>query len=100
GYDPYYLYRQKYTQGNSENIGYSKAGHEGIYNILMMAEKQSIIGIGAGSTGKLYDPMKDSIQRVITVKDIKTYNERFDQIIEKKVKAYQVFDSEQLGELI
>jgi len=95
GYDPYYLYRQKYTQGNSENIGYSKAGHEGIYNILMMAEKQSIIGIGAGSTGKLYDLMKDSIQRVITVKDIKTYNERFDQIIEKKVEAYQFFGFEQ-----
>ncbi|HEY5557695.1 coproporphyrinogen dehydrogenase HemZ [Acetobacterium sp.] len=92
GYDPYYLYRQKYTQGNSENIGYSKAGHEGIYNILMMAEKQSIIGIGAGSTGKLYDPANDNIQRVITVKDIKTYNERFDQLIEKKIKAYHFFD--------
>ena len=92
GYDPYYLYRQKYTQGNSENIGYAKAGHEGIYNILMMAEKQSIIGIGAGSTGKLYDPVNDNIQRVITVKDIKTYNERFDQLIEKKINAYHFFD--------
>ena len=92
GYEPYYLYRQKYTQGNSENIGYAKAGHEGIYNILMMAEKQSIIGIGAGSTGKLYDSVNDNIQRVITVKDIKTYNERFDQLIEKKINAYHFFD--------
>lgn len=94
GYDPYYLYRQKYTQGNSENIGYAKPGHEGIYNILMMAEKQSIIGIGAGSTGKLYDPVEDNIQRVITVKDIKTYNERIDHIIKKKVEAYQFFGVE------
>ncbi|WP_050739931.1 coproporphyrinogen dehydrogenase HemZ [Acetobacterium bakii] len=92
GYEPYYLYRLKYTQGNSENIGYSKRGHEGIYNILMMAERQSIIGIGAGSTGKLYDPADDSINRVFTVKDIKTYNDRIDQIIEKKVKAYEFFD--------
>jgi len=100
GYAPYYLYRQKYTQGNSENIGYAKPGHEGIYNILMMAEKQSIIGIGAGSTGKLYDPVTDNIQRVITVKDIKTYNERFDQIIDKKVEAYQFFGSKPQKESI
>lgn len=94
GFDPYYLYRLKYTQGNGENIGYAKAGHEGIYNIIMMAEMQSVIGIGAGSTGKLYDPIKDCIQRVFTVKDIKTYNERIDSIIEKKILDYQFFNSD------
>lgn len=95
-YDPYYLYRLKYTIDNSENIGYSKAGHEGIYNIMMMTECQSTIGIGAGSTGKLYDPIEDCIQRVFTAKDIKTYNDRIEQIIEKKVQVYQFFDFEPL----
>ncbi len=84
-YQPYYLYRLKYSCGNSENIGYSKAGHEGIYNIMMMSEVQSIIGIGAGATGNLYQREKDLIQKIFTVKDVKTYNERFDEILEKKL---------------
>lgn len=91
GYEPYYLYRLKYTRDNSENIGYAKPGHEGIYNIMMMSECQSTIGIGAGATGNLYNPAIDSIQKVFTVKDVKTYNERFDEIIEKKLQAYEFF---------
>lgn len=89
--EPYYLYRLKYTRDNSENIGYAKPGHDGIYNILMMAECQSTIGIGAGATGNLYDLATDNIQKLFTVKDVKTYNERFDEIIEKKMTAYQAF---------
>lgn len=89
GYHPYYLYRQKYTQGNGENVGYSLPGKEGIYNILMMAERQSIIGIGAGSSGKLFIPEEDRFERVFTVKDIRTYNERYEEIFEKKMKSYR-----------
>ncbi len=88
GFDPYYLYRLKYTRDNSENIGYAKSGHEGIYNIMMMAECQSTIGIGAGATGNLYDPETDNISKVFTVKDVKTYIERFEEIVSKKTKAY------------
>lgn len=91
GYHPYYLYRQKYTQGNGENIGYCLKGKEGIYNILMMAEKQSIIGIGAGSSGKLYVPEIDRFDRIFTVKDVKTYNERTEEIVEKKMTQYKAF---------
>ncbi|WP_303870590.1 coproporphyrinogen dehydrogenase HemZ [Acetobacterium wieringae] len=89
GFDPYYLYRLKYTRDNSENIGYAKPGHEGIYNILMMAECQSTLGIGAGATGNLYDPVTDNITKVFTVKDVKTYNERFEEIVEKKLSEYK-----------
>ena len=88
GLEPYYLYRLKYTRDNSENIGYARQGHEGIYNIMMMAECQSTIGIGAGATGNLYDPVTNNIIKVFTVKDVKTYNERFREIVEKKIKAY------------
>lgn len=87
-YYPYYLYRQKYTQGSGENIGYSKPGHEGIYNILMMAERQTIIGIGAGSSGKVYDAAANRFEKVFTVKDIRTYNQKIDEVIDKKMRAY------------
>lgn len=89
GFEPYYLYRLKYTRDNSENIGYAKPGHEGVYNIMMMAECQSTLGIGAGATGNLYDPVTDNIAKVFTVKDVKTYNERFDEIVEKKLSEYR-----------
>ncbi len=91
GYLPYYLYRQKYTIGNGENIGYALPGKEGLYNILMMAEKQSIIGIGAGSSGKLYHPERDQYYRVFTAKDVKTYNEHYDEILAKKNESYRLY---------
>ena len=87
-YHPYYLYRQKYTQGNGEHIGYAKAGYDGIYNILMMAERQSIIGIGAGASGKCYHAAQNRFEKVFTVKDVRTYHERIDEIIERKIAAY------------
>ena len=52
-YLPYYMYKQKYTVGNYENVGFSKAGSECLYNILMMDERQSIFGAGAGAVTKL-----------------------------------------------
>lgn len=88
GYEPYYLYRQKYTQGNGENVGYCKSGHPGLYNILMMAEKQTILGLGAGSSGKLYDGSRDLFSKVFTAKDVPTYINRFSEIMAKKFAAY------------
>lgn len=88
GYKPYYMYRQKYTVGNGENIGYAKKGFESLYNVLMMAEEQTILGLGAGSSGKLYDHLIDQFNKVFTVKDINTYNIRNQEIIEKKINQY------------
>lgn len=53
GYKPYYMYRQKNTVGNLENVGFSIEGHEGIYNVLMMEEVQTIFAVGAGAVSKL-----------------------------------------------
>ena len=53
GYKPYYMYRQKNTIGNLENVGYSIEGHEGLYNIFMMEEEQTIFAVGAGAVTKL-----------------------------------------------
>ena len=55
GYKPYYMYRQKNTVGNLENVGYAVEGHEGMYNIFMMEELHTIFGIGAGAVTKLVD---------------------------------------------
>jgi oxygen-independent coproporphyrinogen-3 oxidase len=47
------MYRQKNTVGNLENVGFSLDGHEGLYNIYMMEEIQSIFAVGAGAVTKL-----------------------------------------------
>lgn len=52
-YTPYYLYRQKNTVCNLENVGFSHKRHEGLYNILMMEEIQSIFAVGASAVSKL-----------------------------------------------
>ena len=55
GYIPYYMYRQKNTVGNYENVGFALQGHEGLYNIYMMEEIHSIFAAGAGAVTKLVD---------------------------------------------
>ena len=53
GYLPYYIYRQKNTVGNLENVGFSLPGCEGLYNIFIMEEVHSIFACGAGGMTKL-----------------------------------------------
>jgi oxygen-independent coproporphyrinogen-3 oxidase len=47
------MYRQKNTVGNFENVGFSLDGHEGLYNVYMMEEFQTIFAVGAGAVTKL-----------------------------------------------
>ncbi len=52
GFLPYYLYRQKYSLGNHETLGYSR--HKpSYYNIVMMNEIGNVIGMGAGATSRI-----------------------------------------------
>ena len=53
GYSPYYMYRQKNTVGNFENVGFALDGTEGRYNIYMMEEVHTILAVGAGAVTKL-----------------------------------------------
>ena len=53
GYKPYYMYRQKNTVGNLENVGFSAEGCESLYNVFMMEELQTIFAVGAGAVTKL-----------------------------------------------
>lgn len=83
GMQPYYLYRQKNMSGNFENTGYAKPGKNGIYNILIMEEKQTILALGAGSISKRVYP-DGRIERCENVKDVTLYIEKIDEMIERK----------------
>ena len=82
---PYYLYRQKNMSGNFENVGYAKEGKFGIYNILIMEEKQTIVALGAGSITKRVYP-DGRIERCDNVKNVGLYIEKIDEMIERKKK--------------
>jgi len=85
---PYYLYRQKNMSGNLENVGYATEGNYGIYNILIMEEKQTIVAIGAGTISKRVYP-DGRIERCDNVKDVALYIEKIDDMIERKRKLYE-----------
>ncbi|TWG29575.1 oxygen-independent coproporphyrinogen-3 oxidase [Geobacillus sp. C56-T2] len=85
GYVPYYLYRQKNILGNLENVGYALPGNESIYNIMIMEEQQSIIGLGCGASSKFVDPKTRKITRQANPKEPKVYNEHFMEYTEEKL---------------
>lgn len=68
GYEPYYMYRQKNAIKNLENVGFTKKGHDGVYNIIMMEELQSVIGIGAGASTRLVSKDGKTIARELAPK--------------------------------
>jgi oxygen-independent coproporphyrinogen-3 oxidase len=84
GYEPYYLYRQKNMSDNLENTGYARKGKEGLYNILIMEDKQTILALGAGALSKFIFPEENRIERVENVKSLKDYIERIDEMIDRK----------------
>lgn len=88
GMTPYYMYRQKNIAGNMENVGYARTGRAGIYNILIMEEKQTIVALGAGSVTKRIYP-DGRIERCANVKDVTQYIERIDEMIERKEKLFE-----------
>ncbi len=86
--EPYYLYRQKNMAGNMENVGYARKGKEGIYNILIMEDKQTIMALGAGASTKYVYPTGGRVERQVNVKDVDLYIDRIDETIEKKEKFF------------
>lgn len=94
GYHPYYLYRQKNILGNQENVGYALPGKESIYNIMIMEEKQTIIGLGCGASSKILNPISKKITRYANPKEPKVYNEHYQDYIDGKLA---VLNEELLG---
>lgn len=91
GMTPYYLYRQKNMAGNLENVGYAREGKAGIYNVLIMEEKQTILALGAGAISKfVYDDNGErKIVRVENVKDIMHYFRRMKEMIARKANKME-----------
>jgi oxygen-independent coproporphyrinogen-3 oxidase len=89
GYTPYYLYRQKNILGNLENVGYALEGQDSIYNIMIMEEQQSIIGIGCGAASKFIHPKTGKITQFANPKDPKSYNDSFEHYTEAKIKILE-----------
>lgn len=88
GYNPYYLYRQKYAIDNLENTGYAKRGKECVYNIDVMEETSSNIACGANGVSKRVFPLKNLIERYGAPKDIYTYINKVDEIIQCKSELF------------
>ena len=97
GLKPYYLYRQKNMAGNLENVGYALPGKECLYNILMMEEKHTVIGCGAGTSSKVVLPSRDGncygkrIERDDNGKNIRLYIQTpIEEIIDRKRKFFEL----------
>ncbi|MDR0943872.1 MAG: coproporphyrinogen dehydrogenase HemZ, partial [Ruminococcus sp.] len=93
GYGPYYLYRQKNTIGNQENVGYAKSGYECLYNIYIMEEVQTIIACGAGASTKIFEPENGRLTRIFNYKYPYEYIANFDEVISRKRKISSIYSN-------
>ncbi len=92
GLKPYYLYRQKHMLQNLENIGFAKSGHECIYNMQIMEEKQTIVAFGADAVTKIVINSGNRIERQHNIKDVKLYIERTDEMIRNKIDILEMLN--------
>ena len=83
-YEPYYLYKQKLSSGGQENIGFARDGKYSPYNIMMIEERQSIMGFGCGASSKFVNPHTLKLENVFSTKDIYSYGEKIDQAVRVK----------------
>ena len=84
GYGPYYLYRQKFTAGGFENVGWCRPDTECFYNVTMMEELQTILSLGAGGVSKRVDRDTGWIERANNPKYPLEYIRAADRLAEGK----------------
>ncbi|MDR3564408.1 MAG: coproporphyrinogen dehydrogenase HemZ, partial [Negativicutes bacterium] len=84
GMVPYYLYRQKYMTGNLENVGYARPGSEGIYNIQIIEERQTILGIGPNAATKAVNARDLQLRSSYMPKDLGTYNLQLEKFLDRR----------------
>ncbi|MBQ7095342.1 MAG: coproporphyrinogen dehydrogenase HemZ [Clostridia bacterium] len=68
GYIPYYMYRQKNTVSNGENVGFARPDTIGLYNLFMMEDLHTVAACGAGASSKIISGSSGRIERVINMK--------------------------------
>jgi oxygen-independent coproporphyrinogen-3 oxidase len=91
GMRPYYLYRQRNTAGNLENVGYALPGHEGLYNVFIMDETHTVLAAGAGAVTKMRAPHGSRIERVFNFKYPDEYIRRFGEILDRKKQVVEFY---------
>ena len=89
GYEPYYMYRQKYQAGNNENAGWTKTGKACVYNIDVMEETAHNLAVGANAVSKRVWTAENRIERLGSPKDLKTYIENIEKIIREKTEFFK-----------
>lgn len=91
-YLPYYMYRQKASFREAENIGFCKKGYQSRYNIDIIEENKNILSIGAGSYTKLIKNGK--INRITSPKDPIMYVLEYEKRIKEKKEEIEKFYDE------
>lgn len=89
GYNPYYMYRQKYMRGSLENAGFAKKGFECLYNIDNMEELCSVAAFGAGAISKRVYGGGERIERSANIKDLRLYVKSADDMIKRKFSLFR-----------
>ena len=84
---PYYLYRQKDVAGGLENTGFARPGHECLYNVGMMSDQVSVIGLGSGAISK--NIIGSRVERSPNPRDIADYINRADEMAARKIKLFR-----------
>ncbi len=97
-YHSYYLYRQSRCVGNQENTGWAKDGCDGLYNVFMMDETHTVLGCGAGAVTKLKCPDGEYLERVFNFKFPYEYNDRFEQMLERKQQVVTFYEAYGYGD--
>jgi oxygen-independent coproporphyrinogen-3 oxidase len=97
GYEPYYLYRQKYMSGSLENVGWCRDGDLCLYNVYMMEELTDILALGGGAVSKRLLP-EHRLERQCNPKYPKQYVERIEEVLaEKSALLEQLTSGEKPG---
>lgn len=89
---PYYMYRLKNSTQWGENLGYAIEGKESIFNIEMIEENQSTIGLGGGAITKKISaesPVRDHIDRLVGPKEPATYVREMRERLKKKLDLFK-----------
>ena len=94
GYEPYYLYRQKYMSGSFENVGWCRPGTACLYNIYMMEELHTIISVGGGGMNKVNLP-NGKLQRFHNPKFPQQYIEMIDDVLRQKAELFRLMRNEE-----
>lgn len=89
GYEPYYLYRQKYMAGAHENVGWTKRGFASVYNVDVMEEISDNLAVGANAVTKKVFLTEGRIERIGSPKDIPTYLKKVDQLVAEKKALFE-----------